>query len=284
MFCARAHTLPGPSRYQHRSNVRSNGEDTSRSPRQRGVQPEDFKSADTNTSVHRRHDPVTSTISTNLEFCRDSLGTALRKCPNSKFAHVAAATSFVLTSFQPMQTSEISAAVEVFVEGPQGISRQGGAEANRPWHGWLEICDTFLTEDSAGFVHFTEFHMLCFLRSFRVSGIDASHRATATACLIQVRLDGCLDCRKSGAFHRLSESSTSTAFSIYADKFWKEHCRIARKSSLMLGPWPLFADKDKGWEQSNCDDCITDQHTDGFSKLEISDENEDGWMEIQYRT
>lgn len=221
-----------------------------------------------------------SNPSVDFRRCRESFETAIKQCPDSKFPQMAAATSFVLNSLQPMQSSEISAAIEVYVGGTLNDRHWQARDGPKPWQGWLELCQTFLTTDPAGYVHFNALRMSCFLRNSRISGIDASHRTIATACLIQVELDN-------GTYSLLDETSTCsgkdhpiTAFSSYAAKHWKEHCRIARRSSLTLGAWPLMGGVGKDCKESDLDGSELRVQVCGFSSLSVA-ENSDGWSEVE---
>lgn len=214
--------------------------------------------------------------------CREALDSAIRRCPEAKYAQMAAAISFVLTSLQPMQGPEISAATELFVHGSRNSDFENGTHIRAPWDGWLRICDAFLSEDSEGNVRFSVFSMSCFLKGFRISGIDTSHKAIATACLIQTDLDEGLEYERRKAGTPPCRNGASTAFSSYAAKFWREHCRIARRSSLMLGPWALFAWKGKDYNKPKSDGSDIRGHGDELRRLEIV-EIDDNWDEVRYR-
>lgn len=181
---------------------------------------------------HHEQLVIPSTIGrTVIEFekCRQALKDAIKNCVKLDFSYVASAVSCILNSLRPLHTGEVNTAVGLFVEYADS-KRSSHDEDEIARKTWFRRCESFLVVDDNGLVRFVSEFMPLFLRHFRIRGIDATHQTIATACLIQVDLDDDSQCRALTRSMPCLPARSSLAFSDYAEKYWREHCRSAEES------------------------------------------------------
>lgn len=172
---------------------------------------------------------------TDFEDCYQIMCEALRSCANLEFKALSCATSCVLNSTRPLQGAELQTAVQLYVSHrlvqarecsmPNQALEDYRVSTTRP-HLWYK--PSLFSLDEQGQIQFTSQAMPAFLQSFRIRGIDTSHRTIAVICLAQI------ECESGINNLRARETPYPVAFTTYARENWEHHVQMAEKKSLMF--------------------------------------------------
>lgn len=157
-------------------------------------------------------------------FCSHTLRLAFRTCPRNNFPSLACSISCVLGSKEQLSVSALCEAVNLYLEHTDRLAAHKGV---KEFGCWLRTFGDLFTIQESALVIFALPSMKTFLTSFPIQGIDSSQKTIAMLCLAQVELD-------CGNNPTIDDAGDLSEFSAYASANWKQHQRIARKSSISL--------------------------------------------------
>lgn len=152
--------------------------------------------------------------------CYRCLSDVLMMSKDQNLDSLTCAIALVLTSVRPLHRLELQAALKVCrLEASGwlvGSFHPGRVQRCSPWESMFRCTEL-------EFVHFSLRYMPTFLQSFRIRGIDTSHRTIAVACLAQMEMD-------SGV--QANSKDCISSFSEYARQNWRHHYQAASRKSL----------------------------------------------------
>lgn len=162
-----------------------------------------------------------------LEQCRQALRRVFEDCSTSDFQTISCAISCVLNSGRPLTRYELTAATNLFhldKDWEVSIREQQWIQVND----WLRKCHPILRETPDGKIVFLHSRaMKAFLRSFRIRGLDSSHRTLGVICRNHIELDRrpMQDARNQSM--RPGIRRAVQALSEYVTAFGNHHLRLA---------------------------------------------------------
>lgn len=202
--------------------------------------------------------------------CQQVLSRGFCMCRNHDSEDLACAISCTLSSSRPLHTSELQDAVAMHAYA-QHSREEWRDRSTMEFRIWLARFGALFAVDDTGYIFFGIAEMSYFLRSFRIRGIDASHRTIAMICLAFIDLND-----------QWSVESISCPFSSYAAQNWEYHYQIAARSSISLRYRTRNTLKERRLtahkpQRSSCSSM--DMMQTNFEKLDIEDEAE-GWVSV----
>lgn len=157
---------------------------------------------------------IPAVIVTEYDICCQQLRSVLdRECAVG-FLCICCAISILSTRLRPLHKEEITAAVKL-------NTSMCGESAD---HFCLSVSNQMMVENSNGVVDFVNSRMKDFLQTFHIRGIDTSHKTIANICKMQHDLDNS-NVQQTLAFE--ANLHVNSAFSGYADKYWRMHQKQA---------------------------------------------------------
>jgi len=212
-----------------------------------------------------------------LERCQEVLLRAFRISTEEDTEDLVCTISCTLSATRCLHTSEMRDAIAMHAYA-QRSERYWIDHSTADFHAWLMKFGALFTINDEACVAFGMAEMAHFLRSFRIRGIDSSHRTVAMICLAFRELDN---------LRRVK--GMPSPFSSYAACNWQHHHRIAAKSSISLR-YERLARKRSGSRDRRSTACSPrrrnslslDRMQVRLHKLEVEDEAED-WILIDNR-
>lgn len=212
-----------------------------------------------------------------LERCQEVLLRAFRVSTEEDTEDLVCTISCTLSTTRCLHTSEMRDAVAMHAYA-QRSERYWIDHSTADFHAWLMKFGALFTINDAACVSFSMAEMAHFLRSFRICGIDSSHRTVAMICL---------------AFQELNNlrrvDGMPSPFSSYAACNWQYHHRIAAKSSISLRYGRLARRRPSSRERwltayspRRRNSLSLDKMQVQLHKLEVEDEAED-WVLVDNR-
>lgn len=173
-----------------------------------------------------RTSPPSVADRTYVRKCREALLKAFRACTDPDFEKLSFLISCTLNCRQQLTTSEMKDAADLFCNA-QNESSGPPTQTTRDFELWLRRFESLFKIANSEQVSFSLQGMELLLRTFRIRGIDTSHRTIAMTCLAQVELD-------EGSHFLEGWQRGRSAFSHYAKQNWQYHHSIAQRTSLYL--------------------------------------------------
>ncbi|KAK5098422.1 hypothetical protein LTS08_006555 [Lithohypha guttulata] len=134
----------------------------------------------------------------------------------------------------------------------------------------LQHPSTVFREDDAGYVNFLSPAMYTYLRTFRIKGLDPSHKTIASICLAELASIKAANNADTGA------RDGGSAFATYAREHWRYHCEAASASGPPLIPASKPPKPQQSEDTGNKEACVTARHS---PSLNTKDNAED-WVYV----
>lgn len=209
-----------------------------------------------------------------LEECRQALRRVFEDCSMPEFQSISCAISCVLNSGRLLTRCELVAAANLFLlDNGIPIREQQRIRVED----WLRKCHPILLDTLDGKIDFVHSRaMKAFLRSFRIRGIDTSHRTLGVVCRNYIELSRHLmrDVRTQSI--GLGVHQAVKALSEYVTAFGNHHLRLASFTSTAVLEQQECS---RFLTQASCSDTEEDFEViqTGTKQLSLSEERDD-WV------